>query len=152
MGSTLIRNSLPMALLAMVVSMAATGGCLANQDEALESPTATIYAEPLQGLVIDRTITFFGRDFYSRFMDMWREQRDTGNIDLAIIERPDPRFGSEITIEADRKVEFRAFLSPTRSRTRALAEGAAITLAQRLALTPAQRRAADGPDLAPDEF
>lgn len=143
-----LRSNVRLAIAAVVLSLVVTG-CLAAEDDSLESPA---YVEPLQGLVIDRTITFFGRDFYGRFMDVWRDQPDTGGVDLAIIERPDPRFGSEITIEADRKVEFRAFLSPTRARTRALAESAAAMLAQRLVLTPAQRRAAEGPDLAPDEL
>ena len=146
-----VRHSLPLVLAALALSLLTTG-CLAADDEALEPKTAPVYVEPLQGLVIDRTITFFGRDFYGRFMDAWREQPESGKIDLAIIERPDPRFGSEITIEADRKVEFRAFLSPTRARTRALAESAAVMLAQRLVLTPEQRRAAEGPDLAVDEM
>lgn len=144
----LLRSGLRLTIAAVVLCLVVTG-CLAGDEESLEPPG---YVEPLQGLVIDRTITFFGRDFYGRFMDAWRDQPDTGSVDLAIIERPDPRFGSEITIEADRKVEFRAFLSPTRARTRALADSAAAMLAQRLALTPAQRRAAEGPDLAPDEL
>lgn len=147
----LVRHSLPLVLAALALSLLTTG-CLAADEEAIEPKSAPVYVEPLQGLVIDRTITFFGRDFYGRFMDAWREQPDSGKIDLAIIERPDPRFGSEITIEADRKVEFRAFLSPTRARTRALAESAAAMLAQRLVLTPEQRRAAEGPDLAMDEM
>lgn len=143
-----LRSNVQLAIAAVVLSLVVTG-CLAAEDESIESPA---YVEPLQGLVVDRTVTFFGRDFYGRFMDVWRDQPDTGGVDLAIIERPDPRFGSEITIEADRKVEFRAFLSPTRARTRALAESAAAMLAQRLALTAAQRRAAEGPDLAADEL
>lgn len=144
-------RGVPVAIAALALSLVVTG-CLAVEEESIEAPAAPAYVEPLQGLVIDRTITFFGRDFYARFMDAWREQPENGKLDLAIIERPDPRFGSEITIEANRKVEFRAFLSPTRARTRALAESAAAMLAQRLALTPAQRRAVEGPDLAADEL
>lgn len=145
------RCGLPMVLGGLLLSLVVSCS-QAAEDEPIEAPTAPVQVEPLQGLVMDRTITFFGRDFYARFMDAWREQPEHERLDLAIIERPDPRFGSEVTIEAERKVQYRAFLSPTRARTRALAESAAAMLAQRLALTPAQRRAAEGPDLAPDEL
>lgn len=121
-------------------------------DANLDAGSSVAAEESLRGLVVDRTVTFFGRDFYGYFVDVWREQAGAAEINLVVHERPDPRFGSEVSIEFDRNIEFRAFISPTRSRTRALAESAAMGLAQKLSGLLQKRRGADGPDLAADEM
>ena len=123
-----------------------------DQEANLDAGSSVTAEESLRGLVVDRTVTFFGRDFYGYFVDVWREQAGAAEINLVIHERPDPRFGSEVSIEFDRNIEFRAFISPTRSRTRALAESAAMGLAQKLSGLLQKRRGGDGPDLAADEM
>lgn len=130
----------------------ATPSAAQNDHERLDSGTVVAPEESLRGLVVDRTVTFFGREFYGYFVDVWREQAGAAELNLVIYERPDPRFGSEVTIEFERNVEFRAFISPTRSRTRALAENAASGLAQKLSEVLQRRRNGGERDLGADEL
>ena len=68
----------------------------------------------LQGLVIDKTLTPPGRQFYREFARMWWElnQELTGN--LIIVERPSALRGSQISILLDRRVIWITSLSPAK--------------------------------------
>jgi len=140
------------ALVMILLVDSSTPAAAQEDQERLDSGTVVAPEENLRGLVVDRTVTFFGREFYGHFVDVWREQAGAADLNLVISERPDPRFGSEVTIEFERSIEFRAFISPTRSRTRALAENAAVGLAQKLSEVLQRRRNGGDRDLGADEL
>jgi curli production assembly/transport component CsgE len=144
-GGGMSEYALNLLTFFLLLALAGIANAEVEAPEADQGPLQT--EDSLRGLVVDRTVTFFGREFYSQFVDVWREQPAAAEIDLVIHERPDARFGSEISVEFDRRTEFRAFVSPARSHIRSLAESAAVGLAHKLAEVVQQRRVIDGPDL-----
>ena len=59
-------------------------------------PRKTVFDDPLAGVVVNRTITVLGRDFYQAFTTQWRQKDVSNQYTITIFERPSARFGSEI--------------------------------------------------------
>ncbi|WP_051785778.1 CsgE family curli-type amyloid fiber assembly protein [Endozoicomonas numazuensis] len=107
---------------------------------------------PLQGLVIDKTLTPPGRNFYKQFARLWWELNPTLRDNLVIAENPDALRGSQIIITMNRKLLYITALSPARSEIEKKASNAVNSVEHRVKylLNPSNIQASE--DLAEDEF
>lgn len=76
----------------------------------IENQQRKIFVDPLSGIVINRTVTVQGHDFYQFFSTMWRAKGLDTHYTIAIYERPSARWGSEIWVEYRRQQMFHTFL------------------------------------------
>lgn len=119
-------------------------------DKSLES--GRINNEPLQGLIINRTITVLGWDFYSNFSKVWQALYPDSKNTLVIIERPTAQFGSEIWVSYDNQYVFHTFLSPARSRALEESKAAVEIVHNNLADIDIRRKLFQDGDLGPEEL
>jgi len=141
---TLIGTGIPPLL-------AADTGDAIPESEAL--PGESLHADDiLQGLIIDHTVTFIGRNFYYHFSKAWSEQAIHGDYNLTVYEQPTAHSGSRVWVEWDRRNVYQVFLSPASRDIQAAAENAARTIARRLEVIELQKSLFNNPDLAPDEL
>ncbi len=66
----------------------------------------------IDGLIIDQTQTKIGRDFYDYFYANWEAPLFVKNYNIYVKERPLPKMGSWIFIEAHEQQVFRQVLRP----------------------------------------
>ncbi len=66
----------------------------------------------IDGLIIDQTQTKIGRDFYDYFYANWEAPLFIKNYNIYVKERPLPKMGSWIFIEAHEQQVFRQVLRP----------------------------------------
>lgn len=81
--------------------------------------------DEIEGLILDRTITVLGHDFFQSFTSHWRLNYPDNTSTFSIVERPTARFGSEIWIDFRGNKLSRLFLSPSRSKVKEIAESVA---------------------------
>lgn len=106
----------------------------------------------LGGIVINRTITVLGWDFYKNFSEVWRALHSDTPYTVTIYERPTAKFGSEIWIDYDRIRVFHAFLSPARSATKEVSKQAVNSVYKNVVDINVQRALYSDVDLAPEEM
>ena len=126
-----------------------------DPDSSLETPDEPQPAEPvdLQGVVVDRTMTTFGRSFYTQFTKRWADTSHARSLVLIVNERPNPRTGSLITITSGRDVIFRGFISPRQSDIDRFADMAVWQSSQRAEIIERIKNNGLGnPDLGKDEI
>jgi curli production assembly/transport component CsgE len=121
------------------------------QEETGEVTEESIRRDGLQGVIVDDTATFIGRQFYDAFAVAWLDQ-GAGEQNLSVHEQPTAHSGSRIWIEHNRRTLFQVFLSPIRADIEATADRAAASVAQRFKALELERTLFKNPDLAPDEF
>jgi len=114
--------------------------------------SGNITTEPLGGLVINRTITVLGWDFYSYFSEAWRNLHPNTPFTVTVYERPTAQYGSEIWIDYDARRVFHIFLPPARSATKQISQQAASTVYQTITNYVIQNALHDDVDLAPKEM
>ena len=107
---------------------------------------------PLQGLVIDKTLTPPGRNFYKQFARIWWELNPTLKDNLVIAENPDALRGSQIMITMNRKLLYITALSPARSEIEKKAMHAVSSVEQRVKYLLNTSNIQASEDLAEDEF
>ncbi|WP_233574985.1 curli production assembly/transport protein CsgE [Pusillimonas sp. NJUB218] len=108
--------------------------------------------DPLTGIVINRTITVLGKDFYNYFVTAWRHLDGDNKYTITIFERPSARWGSEIWIEFRRTRMFHTFLSPARQAAREASEQAADLVYQNIMENEVRRALFKSPDLGEEEL
>lgn len=108
--------------------------------------------DPLRGLMINRTMTVMGWDFYKSFSEVWQALYPDSQDTLTVIERPTAQYGSEIWINYLNQTVFHTFLSPTRSRALAESKNAVEVVHNNIAIIDAQRKFVQDADLAPEEM
>lgn len=111
-----------------------------------------IQNEPLGGLVINRTITVLGWDFYSNFSQVWSSLYPNTPYTVTVYERPTAQFGSEIWIDYDARRVFHAFLPPARSATKEISTQAASSVYKTIAALAIEQALYSDVDLAPKEM
>lgn len=112
-----------------------------------------INSEPLAGLIINRTKTVLGWDFYSNFASLWSSLHPDSRDNLTIIERPTAQFGSEISIVfANDTVVYHIFLSPARSRVQEQSSLAVQVVSDNITRIEVQRKMFKDFDLGPEEL
>ncbi|MCU1725254.1 MULTISPECIES: curli production assembly/transport protein CsgE [unclassified Pseudomonas] len=67
--------------------------------------------DEMMGFIVDSTISHIGHDFYYSFAERLRA---TSRLDfnLVVREKPDPRWGSLVSVEYQQRVVYRRFLPP----------------------------------------
>ncbi|MDV2116764.1 curli production assembly/transport protein CsgE [Alcaligenes faecalis] len=111
-----------------------------------------LFDDPLSGIVINRTVTVQGQDFYRYFSNRWRELSGASSFTLTVVERPSARWGSEIWVEYRRQRMYHAFLTPARSGTKKASERAVDLVLENVSKSEIERVLINNPDLAPDEL
>lgn len=96
-GLCLFKNKIYITMLSLMVS---TQLCANNSNEEIE----------LTGLVIDRTMTLKGHQFYQEFSTSWSPPAKIGAYNITIKEKPSARWGSKITVENQGKILFTTLL------------------------------------------
>lgn len=129
-------------------------GLPATAMEQMESKESkkTIFDDPLQGVIVNRTVTVLGNDFYQYFTNYWNSVNQNSRYSIAIFERPTARWGSEIWIQFRQERVFHTFLAPARQAAKDIAEAAADIVERNIMRTEMQRMTFIDHDLAPEEF
>jgi len=131
----------------------ANGGKLPQtQIDKAERTTEKLFDQLLGGIVVNRSITVQGNDFYQEFSSYWRSKDISSRISLAVYERPTARFGSEIWIDFGQRRVFHAFLPPARSATRSIGQQAVEIVYREIADIEAERLLSNSPDLGREEM
>ena len=108
--------------------------------------------EPLGGLIINRTMTVLGFDFYKSFSEIWQAVHPNSKFTITVYERPTAQYGSEIWVSyRDRRV-YHNFLSPARSGVREESKQAAEIAYKNIAIIDAERKLSKSADLGPEEM
>ncbi|VVN98673.1 CsgE family curli-type amyloid fiber assembly protein [Pseudomonas fluorescens] len=103
------------------------------------------------GIVTGQTITQAGRDFYDSFATTWRDKDEAGRFVVAIAERPNARWGSQVFVNYGNQRLFQVFLPPNRSLIPTIGSAAAIQVYQAILDYQLVQFFGD-PDLARDEL
>jgi Curli assembly protein CsgE len=89
----------------------------------------------INGLLTNRTITWFGQDFFSQFASEWRNGGFRGSQNLVVEEVPSARKGTQIVMRYNRDIVFQTSISGTRNQSRergALAVSYVLARVQRI--------------------
>ncbi|HEX7386100.1 MAG TPA: CsgE family curli-type amyloid fiber assembly protein [Castellaniella sp.] len=108
--------------------------------------------EPLRGLMINRTMTVMGWNFYKSFAEVWQALYPDSQDNLSVVERPTAQYGSEIWINTMNQTVYHTFISPTRAREREESRNAAEVVHNNIDIINAQRKLALDVDLGPEEM
>lgn len=111
-----------------------------------------VLEDPLSGIVVNRTVTVQGHDFYRYFSAWWRETDDEGRYTISIHERPSARWGSEVWVQFRRDRVFHMFLPPARSRTKEISQAAVEIAYENITQNELQRAVFQSEDLGPEEM
>jgi curli production assembly/transport component CsgE len=152
-------------LLASIVSGLCLAPAYANEDspardalaaqklESADSPKRkSVFDDPLGGVVVNRTVTVLGQDFYQNFTAIWRQKDISNKFSISIHERPSARFGSEIWVLFREKRMFHTFLPPARAATKRVSAQAVELVYKNIADSEVERIMVKSPDLGPEEM
>lgn len=106
----------------------------------------------LVGVVINRTVTVMGRDFYRNFVNAWRDQEMSGNYSVTVYERPSAIRGSEVWVQFGQRRVFQTYLFAARSAVKSISEQAAEIAYKNVVDISLQRLLFQGVDLGPEEI
>ncbi len=106
----------------------------------------------ISGLIIDRTMTRLGEDFYSSFSQLLNDKHEGFNENLTVTERPTAFSGSIIGIEHLGQVIYRTALSPGRRQANEKAQEAVRVIGSYIIRWEAERLFKDTFDLDVDEL
>lgn len=121
-------------------------------DQATAGGGKSVLDDPLAGIVVNRTVTVLGYDFYREFSSFWRQKDISNRYTISIHERPSARFGSEVWVEYRQKRVFHTFLPPARAQTERISSAAVEIVYQNIADSEVARIMFRSPDLAPEEL
>src|SRR5690606_7287356 len=139
-------------VLAVMAVMASPGYAETLEDEAVKRLEAKPADGLLLGLVINRTVTVLGRDFYQYFSTAWRYYEGGGDFSVTVYERPTAIRGSQIWVQYGQRRVFQAYLSPARSAVKEVARQAAEIAYENVVEIAVQRALFTSVDLAPEEL
>lgn len=117
-----------------------------------QSAKKSVLDDPLGGVVVNRTVTVLGNDFYQDFTSLWRQKDISNTFSISIHERPSARFGSEIWVLFRQNRVFHTFLPPARAATEKISAAAVEIVYQSIADSEAERIFTRSPDLGPAEM
>ncbi|MCH8537971.1 MAG: curli production assembly/transport protein CsgE [Alkalimonas sp.] len=93
----------------------------------------------LSGLVLDRTITRFGKDFVFYYSSYWREMPSTENITVVIYEQVYPQAGTRLWVELNQKTIYQTYFGRRYNDVKETAEQAVLNSLTELARIQASR-------------
>ncbi len=111
-----------------------------------------MFSDPMSGMVVNRTVTVLGKDFYQYFSALWRQRPDSNRFSISIYERPSARFGSEIWVLYRQQRVFHTFLPPARAATRSISKVAVEHVVENISRRESERLITINPDLGPEEL
>lgn len=76
----------------------------------------------VSGLIIDETISKLGKDFYDLVYSKWDSNSLQGNQSIFISEKPQPSFGSQISISIDDNLIFQQNIRPNEEALQELSD------------------------------
>lgn len=106
----------------------------------------------VDGIIVDRTITRLGEDFYFFFSQSLNDSYPNLKENLTVRERPTALSGSIIEVQHSRKPIFRTALSPGRRQAKERADDATRVVGNYIIRWQAERLFQDTYDLDYDEF
>lgn len=145
----------PLSLQIGVITLTLASAMAAAQEPDASKSTldqGRINSDPLRGLVINRTITVLGWDFYQNFSQIWQALYPDAQDTMTVIERPTAQFGSEIWISYLDQTVFHIFLSPARSRVQEESKKAVAIVYENISIINVQRKFTQDSDLGPEEM
>ena len=162
-GSHFVAARVMHAGLALTLLAAAPCAAFAQAQEAEEEDSGrltestqreerTLFPDPLNGMVVNRTVTVLGKDFYRYFSTRWRQSEEASRYTVSIYERPTARFGSEIWVLYRQQRMFHIFLPPARAATRGISEVAVQHVLDNISQRELERMTIRNPDLGPEEL
>ncbi len=138
--------------LCCVLALAGTPAAAQEPVPAGQMDQGRIDHEPLRGLMINRTMTVMGWDFYKSFSEIWQALYPESQDTLTVVERPTAQYGSEIWVNYLDQTVFHTFLSPARSRARDESRNAVEVVHNNIDIINAQRQFVQDADLGPEEM
>lgn len=93
----------------------------------------------LGGLVLDRTITRFGKDFVFYYAGYWRDIPHTENVTVVIYEQVYPQAGTVLWVEMNDQRIYQTYFGRRYNDVKESAEQAVITSLTELARIQADR-------------
>ncbi|ASG66765.1 curli production assembly protein CsgE [Idiomarina piscisalsi] len=80
----------------------------------------------LGGMVLDRTISLFGKDFFFYYTSYWRDIPSTNGITVVVNERVYPQAGTYLWVEMEQKKVFETYFGRRQNDVKKLAEQAIL--------------------------
>lgn len=87
----------------------------------------------LSGLVLDRTISRFGKDFSFYYSGYWRDMPSTEGITVVIYEQVYPQAGTFLWVEMNQKRIYQTYFGRRQNDVRQMAEQAILLSVNELA-------------------
>lgn len=100
----------------------------------------------LSGLVLDRTISRFGKDFVFYYSSYWREMPSTENITVVIYEQVYPQAGTKLWVELNQKTIYQTYFGRRYNNVKDTAEQAVLNSLTELAQIQASKLLGDASD------
>ncbi|GAA0224312.1 hypothetical protein GCM10009125_11620 [Castellaniella daejeonensis] len=147
-----LRFALAMVPLLVTLTAALPAGAQEPEPPKRNLDEGRINSDPLRGLIINRTITVMGWDFYSNFSQVWQALYPDSQATMTVIERPTAQYGSEIWISYLNQTVFHTFMSPARSRAKDQSREVVQVVKENIDIINAQRQFIQSADLGPEEM
>lgn len=112
----------------------------------------SLFDDPLKGILVNRTVTVQGHEFYHYFSMWWQHHDAASQYSLSVFERPSARWGSEVWVEHNRVIMFKTFLPPARSQTKKISEQAAAIVFENIENNELEKSLFSSDDLGPEEM
>jgi len=80
----------------------------------------------LGGMVLDRTISRFGKDFFFYYTSYWRDIPSTNGITVVVNERVYPQAGTYLWVEMEQQKVFETYFGRRQNDVKKLAEQAIL--------------------------
>lgn len=85
------------------------------------------------GLLLDNTVSRFGREFYYQFSQLWPDIPHTQGINVAIKEQVVPRAGTRLTVHMNNQIIYVTYMGRRQSPMEERVEQAIMALLQAMA-------------------
>lgn len=108
--------------------------------------------DPMVGVLINRTVTVMGKDFYQYFSANWRDKEMSDRYSISIHERPSAIRGSEMWVQFGQRRVFHTFMSPARAAVKEASAQAADIAYKNVVELEVQRLLFQDKDLAQEEL
>lgn len=90
------------------------------------SPLSQADEIELGGMVLDRTISRFGKDFFFYYTSYWRDIPSTNGITVVVNEQVYPQAGTHLWVEMEQKKIFETYFGRRHNDVKKLAERAIL--------------------------
>lgn len=142
----------PTGALCLCLLASTSSAASAPASDAPLTVTPSLSGDPLVGIVVNRTVTVLGREFYQYFSAAWRDQEESDRYSISIYERPTALRGSEVWVQYGQRRVFHAFLSPARSAAKPAGRQAAEIAYRNVMEIDVSRLLFRDADLGPEEI